>query len=87
MRESPEFYRPLVHASITKVDAKHLDNLEPGIRLYCTQRGLSWSLQVRDFVRLANGQHGKDFIVASASQSRKDLLELRAAIDEALNAE
>ena len=79
------FYRPLAYVSITKSDSKLDFTREGGLCLYCTQYATSWCLQVRDTIRLANGRAGKDFIVASASLNREDLLALRVAIDEALS--
>lgn len=79
-----DFYRPLPFVNIIKADKKLDYEREGGIRLYCTQAGTAWALQVRDWIRLANGRKGKDFIIATASMSREDLLALRTAIDETL---
>jgi len=56
----------------------------PGVRLFCTQRGAMWTLQVRANVELAGGRRGKDFVAAQAPMTRDDLRALRAAIDAQL---
>ena len=57
------------------------------IRLYCTQHASSWSLQVRGWIRLANGSQGKNFIIAAGTLDRDALVALGDAIDEALAAD
>jgi hypothetical protein len=77
-------YRP-AHTSIGKVNDVER---ESAIRMYCSQSGTTWTLQVRGPFRHhgGHGDEGKDFIVASASLSRADLLALRRAIDAELKA-
>lgn len=62
-----------------------------GVRLYCTSSPIThgkdngrWALQVRARVKTRSGPPGKHFAVGTASMSRKDLLWLRAKIDDAL---
>jgi hypothetical protein len=80
MSDAPDLYRALDRVDVRKVKDVPPDS---GVRLYCTQRGDggAWCLQVRGMIRLANGQEGKDFVVASASVYREDMLALRDAID------
>lgn len=43
-----------------------------------------WALQVRAPITLANGREGNDFVIATATLNRDDLLALRGAIDASL---
>lgn len=66
------------------------DRWEPGcadggVRLYCTQAGSRWHLQVRAQVKTRTGTRGKKFAVGTASMSREDLAWLRQLIDEKLS--
>lgn len=82
-RESPEFYRPVDFVDIRKAKDVTPEN---GVRLYSTQRAVSWRLQVRGLLTLATGRESKDFVIAGASLDREALVALRDAIDEALKA-
>ena len=84
MSDVPDLYRVLQHLDVRKINDVPR---EDGVRLYCTQHGEAWCLQLRGTVRLANGQPGKDFIVASASVYRDDMTALRDAIDAFLKEE
>lgn len=79
---SNEFYRP-VNANVLAVTG-----VEPerAIRLYCTHafNGGTWELQVRAPQRLANGNLGKTFFVATATIERDDLVALQDAINTEL---
>ena len=60
-RESPEFYRPVDFVDIRKAKDVTPEN---GVRLYSTQRAVSWRLQVRGLLTLATGRESKDFVSA-----------------------
>ena len=82
LRAAYGFYKPVEYA-----DAKKVNNVERerAIRLYCTQRGYSWLLQVRAPMTLGTGnKEGKDFIVSGATLDKATMLELRDAIDAIL---
>lgn len=83
-KSSPHFYRSLEHVRISRCDPQLDVKREKGVRLYCDQHGAAWSLQLRSPLTLASGHEGKDFMIATASMSREDLLALRTAINEAL---
>lgn len=72
-----DFYKCVEHA-----DARKINDVgrERAIRMYSTQRGESWALQVRAPMVLANGAEGRDFIVAHASLDEPTLRALHAAI-------
>jgi hypothetical protein len=74
-----DYYKPHKRVRIFKVDYA---GRERGIRLYSTQYGESWSLQVRGPLGVGNQglRDGKDFVVADASLSVEDMKELRAEI-------
>lgn len=55
-----------------------------GVRLYCTQHGTRWSLQVRAQVQTKSGVRGKRFAVGTAPMSRDELKWLRDLIDQKL---
>jgi hypothetical protein len=79
-----DLYRVLEHVDIRKCRSV---GREPAVRFYCIQRGGAWNLQVRAPITLDNGREGKDFIIATASIYREDLLALRDAIDNELKTE
>ena len=92
MRKKPEEFRPAEHADTCifniQRDGEHVGADESGARLYCTSSGKDprWALQVRARVK-AQGrpiEDAKQFAVATASLSKKDLLWLRALIDAEL---
>lgn len=60
---------------------------ESAVRLYCTQNGSAWCLQVRAVQGLGLGgyREGKAFFVSSASLDVEDLRALRDACDALLN--
>lgn len=76
-----DLYHPVEYASAAKV--KDVDP-ERAIRLYCTQSGSTWGLQVRTPERLRTGRDGKAFIVAHATLDRSAMIALRAAINKLL---
>jgi hypothetical protein len=57
---------------------------ERAIRLYQASPD-GWILQVRDHLLLHNRAKGKDFIVASASLAKEDLVAMRDAINALLS--
>lgn len=76
-----EFHLPLTYVEASK----HRDvPRERALRLYCTQYGALWSLQIRTPVRLDNGRDGQDFIISTASLDRDSLAALRDACDRML---
>jgi hypothetical protein len=77
-----DFYRPIEHIRTFK--SQDSDSRERAIRLYCTQVGGSWALQVRSPMSLGSGgygREGKDFIIAGATLGLDDMRALRDAID------
>jgi hypothetical protein len=54
---------------------------ESAIRAYCEMSNAAWVFQVRGPMRLRNGREGKDFVVATATLERDELLALRDAIN------
>ncbi|MFI5355195.1 MAG: hypothetical protein ACHQX0_06250 [Desulfobaccales bacterium] len=84
---SQELYR-IMENRIRISKHRNLEQPEAAIRLYCSQYGTVWNLQVRDFVDLGRGSGGKgmDFIIAAASLHRADLQALRDACDAELRA-
>jgi hypothetical protein len=84
-----EFYRPL-NGTVPRIRVHKCDQrdgrIERAIRLYCTQHGQAWNLQIRSPLGIgyAGMTDGKDDVIANANLYREDLLALRAAIDEAL---
>ena len=84
MSDVPDLYRVLDHVHVNKVK---LVPPEDAVRLYCTQHGEAWCLQVRGTMCLASGKAGADFVVASGSLYREDMVALRDAIDAFLKDE
>jgi hypothetical protein len=80
-----DMYRKIKHVHIYKpTDMK--ERVPAAIRLYSTQFGSSWGMQVRGPMSIGGGyMTGKSDIIAHASLGVDDLLALRDAIDEALN--
>lgn len=81
---SRDYYRAISFARAFKAD--HTVERERAVRLYSTQFGQAWELQVR--CPLGVGpfglRDGKDFIIAGASLGVSELKELRDAIDAML---
>lgn len=80
-----DFHRVVPQAHACKVNEHDVEKTD-AIRVYCTQSSAPacWALQVRSTMRLANGRKGADYIVATASLQREDMLALRDAINVAL---
>lgn len=77
-----QFYRPIEYIRTFKT--KDADSRERAIRLYCTQSGESWTLQIRSPMSLGSSGYGpesKDFIIAGAPLGLADMRALRDAID------
>jgi hypothetical protein len=86
---SRDFCRPIDYVSICKYNRTETRNR--GIRLYCTASAVThggdnarYALQVFAPLKLANGQEGRDYMIATASLSPRDLVALRAEIDAAI---
>lgn len=81
MSEYPEMYRPIDYADISA----HKDvERERAIRLYCTQHGQAWCLQVRAPEKLSNFREGKAFYIATATLLREDMIALRDVLTASL---
>lgn len=78
------FYKTIEYVSVIKTDVAKREGkrLECGIRLYSTQYGSAWELQVRGPMHLGplGTRLGKDDVIASASLSVDEMKELRDAI-------
>ncbi|MFA4971482.1 MAG: hypothetical protein WC683_02635 [bacterium] len=73
-----EFYRPINYAEVaSNRDAQR----EKAIRLYSTQHGAAWNLQIRSPLTKSNGQDGAVFMIATASLNRAEMMALAEAID------
>lgn len=74
------YYTPIDHARAFKVDAT--TEREKGVRLYSTQYGSAWELQVRCPLGIGylGLRDGKDFVIAGASLGVEEMKEMRAAI-------
>lgn len=74
------YYRPLNQARAFKAD-QHVER-EKAIRLYSTQFGSGWELQVRCplGIGFAGLRDGKDFVIAGASLGVEQMKELRDSI-------
>ena len=86
---SRDFFRPIDHVDVRKHN--RTETRDRGIRLYCTAAvsthggdNARYALQVFAPLKLANGQEGRDYMIATASLSPRDLLALRAEIDVAI---
>lgn len=83
-----DFVRLVDHVDIGKYN--HAETRDRGIRLYCTASAevhgddARYALQVFAPMKLASGQEGRDYIIATASLSRRDLVALRAEVDAAI---
>ena len=75
-----QFYRR-ARSNIKAVDGVQR---ESGVRLYCYQADSSWEIQVRGPLKLRSGRESKDFIVATGSLEREQMVALRDAIDRFL---
>ena len=76
-----QFYRPNEHVRTYKAK---IDDRERGVRLFCTQSGYSWLLQIRSPMTLGSsgyGPDGKDFVIAGAPLDKDTMHALRDAID------
>lgn len=87
-RES-DFVRPIDHVDIGKYN--HGGRRDRGIRLYCTASAEAhggdnarYALQIFAPMKLASGQEGRDYVIATASLSPMDLVAVRAEIDAAI---
>ncbi len=83
--KSLEFYRPVRHCDIRKIEPKLEVKRERAIRLYCDQFATTWQLQIRSAMTLRSGGESKDFLYAAAFLSREDMELLRSAIDAELD--
>lgn len=72
-----DFYRAVLKWQTGTVTIK---SRERAIRLYCTNSGQAWLLQVRTPVSRADGSEGKAAIAAGATLLRDDMIALRDAI-------
>jgi hypothetical protein len=86
---SRDFIRPIDHVDVGKYN--HVKTRDRGIRLYCTASAEThggdnarYALQVFAPMKLANGQEGRDYVIATASLSPQDLVALRAEVDAAI---
>lgn len=86
---SRDFIRPIDHVDVGKYN--HAETRDRGIRLYCTASAEThggdnarYALQVFAPMKLANGQEGRDYVIATASLSPQDLVALRAEVDAAI---
>ena len=86
---SRDFIRPIDYVDVGKCN--HTKTRDRGIRLYCTASAEThggdnarYALQVFAPMKLANGQEGRDYVIATASLSPRDLVALRAEIDAAI---
>ena len=71
----------------TRINAVDGVDRESGVRAYCEQTDSVWAIQVRGPMRLRSGREGKDFIVATATLEREQMVALRDAIDRFLAGE
>jgi hypothetical protein len=80
-----QFFKKLDYVDIGRV-RMDLDDAEKehGVRLYCTQSGSWWHLQLRAHRKLADHTLSKEFMIATASLDRDTMLSLRDAINDAL---
>jgi hypothetical protein len=74
------------YQAVSFTDIRKVKGVEPedGVRVYCTQRSESWCLQIRGMLMRAKFGKGKDFIVASSSLGRTEMIALRDAINRLL---
>ena len=86
---SRDFFRPIDYVDVCKHN--RTETRDRGIRLYCTTAAAThggdnarYALQVFAPLKLASGQEGRDYMIATASLSPRDLLALRAEIDAAI---
>lgn len=86
---SVDFYRTIAHVAISRSDPSYAIPRERGLRLYCTSSArthgeeATYTLQIRAPMRLANGEEGRAYIIASASLSIEDLDAIGQAIQSA----
>lgn len=78
---SGEYLAPNVRVHIYKPDTHPIDKM---VRLYCTQWGYSWKLQVRGPLSVGcNGtKSGKSSVIASADLSLEQMISLKDALSE-----
>jgi hypothetical protein len=86
---SRDFSRVIDHVDIGKYN--HGETRDRGIRLYCTASAAThggdnarYALQIFAPMKLANGREGRDYMIATASLSPRDLVALRAELDLAI---
>ena len=86
-----DFTRPIDHVDIGKYNYLEPEECMRGIRLYCTASAgthggdnARYALQIFAPMKLTNGQEGRDYVIATASLSPRDLVALRAEIDLAI---
>lgn len=88
-----EFLRTVGGVNIRKAEKRDVAELTAGpekgrmVRLYCTQHGEAWQLQVRGPLSVGggfSGRDGQDFVIAGAKLYRDDLIALRDALTEHL---
>lgn len=84
-----DFIHPIDHVDISAYN--YGENRDRGIRLYCSASpevhgadNARYPLQIFAPLKLANGREGRDYMIATASLSRGDLVALRAEIDAAI---
>jgi hypothetical protein len=87
---SIDFIRPIDYVDVGKYN--HTKTRDRGIGLYCTASAVThggddarYALQIFAPIKLANGQEGRDYVIATASLSPQDLVALRAEIDAAIS--
>ncbi len=86
---SIDFIRHINYVEVAKYN--HVETRDRGIRLYCTASASThggdnarYALQIFAPMKLANGQEGRDYMIATASLSPQNLVALRAEVDAAI---
>lgn len=86
-----DFVRLIEHVDIGKSNYVETGDRDRGIRLYGTASaevhggdGARYALQIFAPIKLAGGRDGKDYVIATASLSPRDLVALRAEVDAAI---
>lgn len=79
---SKDFFRPVSSVEIRGHDMQA--DRESGVRAYCYMAGAAWNLQLRAPLTLRNGRPGKDFMIATATLEKPDMVALRDTLTEFL---